>query len=122
MWRQKVVRLSHFLCLILFWPAIALVLWGELRPQPSALEQEFWDKGLHFTAYLGLGGIATLATGARRTALVIIGLIVLGGTLEIVQGMIGRDMSIYDEIANSLGAITGGTCAWALLWLLKKAP
>lgn len=122
MWRQKIVKMSHVLCLTLFWPAIALVLWGELRPQPSALEQLFWDKILHFTAYMGLAGLGTLATNGRRTYLIVICIILLGGAMEIAQGMVGRDMSFYDEIANSLGAITGGLIGWLFLHLLQKAP
>lgn len=122
MWRQKIVKLSHVLCLALFWPAAALVLWGELRPHPSTLEQEFWDKSLHFTAYMGLAGLGTLAANARRTPLIILGVALLGGALEIIQGMIGRDMSLYDEVANSLGAITGGLLSWLFLYLLQKMP
>lgn len=30
-----------------------------------------------------------------------------GGALEIIQGMVGRDMSVYDELANTLGVLAG---------------
>lgn len=100
---------------VLFWPAVAVVVWGEVNPHPGALEQHVWDKALHFSAYFGLAGIVTMALRARRMAVwAVLGLIVLGGVLEGVQGMIGRDMSIYDEMANGLGAICGGLLGWAV--------
>ena len=40
----------------LFWPALAVVAWGELTPRPPALPGPvgMWDKLDHFTAYFGL--------------------------------------------------------------------
>ena len=62
------MRWSHILALYLFWPAVLLVAWGELTPHPPNLEVEVWDKTLHFMAYFGLAGLATVALGARRPA------------------------------------------------------
>jgi VanZ family protein len=121
MWKSKIMKWSHLLALYLFWPALALVLWGELNPQPNDLERHVWDKVLHFMAYFGLAGIGTMALGARRKAIyLVLGLIVLGGLLEIIQGMIGRDMSIRDEFANSIGAIGGYLTGWLLLYTLTE--
>jgi VanZ family protein len=115
MLRHKVMKLSHLLALYLFWPAVLVVLWGELDPHPE-LEQEFWDKSLHFMAYFGLAGLGTVALNAgRRAAWAVLGLIAFGGFLEIVQGVIGRDMSLYDELANALGALGGGMSGWLLM-------
>ena len=67
---------------------MALVVWGELSPR-AATRFHIWDKLLHFTAYFGLAGIAYVALGGGRRALwSTLGLIVLGGVLEIVQGMV----------------------------------
>lgn len=98
---------------------IALVIWGELTPsQPSPFH--LWDKILHFGAYASLAGLASLAVGHRRPALAAVaGLIVLGGAMEIIQGMVGRDMSIWDEAANSLGAGTGAAVAWLYFSILR---
>ena len=52
----------------------------------------------------------------------ILGLIVLGGALEIAQGFTGRDPDIYDEVANLLGAVSGGCCGWLLMTLLRPKP
>lgn len=118
MTRETFVRLSRRAALILFWPAVAVVVWGELLPSGDG--PQIWDKLLHFTAYFGLAGIATVALGGGRRALwAMLGLIVLGGVLEIVQGMTGRDMSVWDEVANTIGAVSGFIAARIYLALLE---
>ncbi len=103
----------------LLWPALALVIWGELAP--SAGEAlPYWDKALHFTAYFGLSLMATIAVKADRRALWgVVALIVLGGTLEIIQRLVGRDAELLDEVANTLGVVTGWALGWAGVTLLK---
>jgi VanZ family protein len=103
----------------LFWPALALVIWGELRSHGENLE--VWDKLLHFTAYFGLALIATVALRANRLTLwVLAGLIALGGALEVIQGLVGRDADIHDEIANTLGVLIGGVLGWGIVLLHAK--
>ncbi|HEY8948613.1 MAG TPA: VanZ family protein [Rhizomicrobium sp.] len=98
---------------ILFLPVCAGVLGGELGP--SSGEPHLWDKALHFTAYFILSALAVAALRARKKALLaMLGLIVMGGALEIIQGMVGRDMSAYDELANTLGVIAGAIMVWAV--------
>ncbi|MGA7676382.1 MAG: VanZ family protein [Rhizomicrobium sp.] len=117
------MKWSPALALYLFWPAIVLVTWGELTPHPPDLTAHIWDKALHFTAYFGLAGLATVALDARKAAIwAVLGLVVLGGALEILQGFTGRDPDIYDEIANTIGALTGGCCGWLLMNLLQTKP
>jgi VanZ family protein len=114
------MKWSHVLALYLFWPAILFVAWGELTPQPPNLEAVVWDKALHFMAYFGMAGLATVALGARRPALwAVLSLAILGGVFEILQGFTGRDPSLYDEIANILGAGLGGCSGWLLMSLLQ---
>ncbi len=104
----------------LFWPAFMLVLWGELKPGHDA-EIHVWDKALHFTAYFGLAAIATVALRTRRSVLwALAALIAAGGVLEIVQGLVGRDSDIYDEAANTLGALAGAIMAWGFLTLIGR--
>ena len=115
------MKLSHILALYLLWPAIIFVAWGELTPNPPSIMNLFWDKSLHFTAYFGLAGMATVALKARRQAIwAVLGLVVLGGLLEILQGFTGRDPDIYDELANTLGAFTGGAAGWLLMTALSR--
>jgi VanZ family protein len=116
MWREKLMKWSPTLALYLLWPAIALVVWGEVKPQASEIETIIWDKALHFIAYFGLGGMICVALkGRRRVLAAILGLAVLGGLLEIVQGFTGRDPSFLDEAANILGAICGAAVGWLLI-------
>lgn len=98
---------------ILFLPACAGVLGGELGP--SGGEPHFWDKAVHFTAYFILSALAVAALRARKKALLaMLALIGMGAVLEVVQGMIGRDMSARDELANTLGVIAGAVVVWAV--------
>ena len=108
---------------ILFFPALLLVIWGELTAtEPPLLgDVEFQDKLLHFIAYLCLAGMAAAGFRARKPViLAAIGLIVMGGVLEIVQGYTGRDMSLGDEIANAAGVIAGAICGRAVIEPLRR--
>jgi VanZ family protein len=93
----------------LFWPALAVVAWGELTPHPPELTGPLsWDKLDHFIAYGGLSLLATLAWGLRRSLVwVFLAVVSLGGLLEILQTLVGRDGEWGDFIANDLGALTG---------------
>ena len=104
----------------LFWPALFLVIWGELGP-PSDIVGGVNDKVLHFTAYFGLAAMAAAGLKTRRSALIaVVALILFGGALEIVQGFVGRDMSIFDELANAAGATIGGVLGRALIEPLRR--
>jgi VanZ family protein len=105
----------------LLWPAIAVVAWGELTPNPPALAQDIWDKAEHFTAYFGLALLATLAWGLRRSLVfVYLGVVALGGALEILQALTGRDASWLDETANALGALAGLAVAAVYLAMPRR--
>lgn len=113
-------RWFQVLGLYLFWPAVAVICWGELSSGPAALEVQVWDKLLHFTAYFGLGCLICLAFKAdRRVIAATMGLVLFGGLLEIAQGFTGRDPSLYDELANMLGAVSGAGLGWIILWLVR---
>jgi VanZ family protein len=114
-------KFMHRLAMWLFWPAVVLVTWGELTPSPPHLEVHVWDKLLHFTAYFGLAAMAALSLKSRRTLVyALLGLIAFGGALEIVQGFTGRDADILDELANTLGAVSGALVGLALLRLVDR--
>ncbi|HEY0105321.1 MAG TPA: VanZ family protein [Rhizomicrobium sp.] len=119
---RKLLHLFRRLDAWLVAPAIIVVVFGELTHIPLAqkLEIDVWDKALHFTAYFGLALMTTIAVRAERRALWwALGLVVLGGALEIVQGSTGRDADIFDELANSLGVAAGLGLGWAGIALLK---
>jgi VanZ family protein len=91
-----------------FWPAVAVVVWGELTPHPPREAAVIWDKAEHFTAYFGLALLATLAWGLKRSLIwVYLSIALLGGALEILQFYTGRDGDWHDELANGLGAFAG---------------
>jgi VanZ family protein len=103
----------------LFLPALAVVIWGELKP--SAQGPEGWDKVLHFIAYFGLTGIAAVALGRTRAAVwAALALAVFGGILEIVQGYVGRDAEWGDELANILGVCAGLAAGLLTVALLRR--
>jgi VanZ family protein len=107
----------------LFLPALAVVAWGELTPSPPHVVNDMfgWDKAEHFTAYFGLALLASLGWGLRRSLVwVLLGVILLGGALEIAQGMVGRDADWHDELANSLGAFLGMTLAIVYLAIPRR--
>jgi VanZ family protein len=105
---------------MLFWPLLAYVIWGELTPHIPDYLGHVNDKLMHFMAYFLLAGMATLALKTRPPAVAVIGLVVLGGVLEILQGFVGRDMSFYDELANALGAIAGGLAGRGAVQRLRR--
>ena len=105
----------------LFWPAVAVVVWGQLTPQPPSLVENHWDKAQHFTAYFGLSLLATLAWGRRRGLIwILLAIIAMGAVMEVLQGMVGRDADWLDEVANSLGALTGMGLALAYLAIPRR--
>jgi len=111
---QKTARAAA----ILFLPALAGVIGGELAP-PGGPSIDIWDKAQHFTAYAILALLVTLFSRAGRMAIFgVLGLIVLGGALEIIQGFVGRDTELMDEVANTLGSAAGFVLGWALVRLL----
>jgi VanZ family protein len=120
-WRERLMKWVPLLALYLFWPTVLLVCWGELNPHPPGLEGIIWDKALHFMAYFGLSGIATVALKAdRRSVSAVLGLVLFGAALEVLQGFAGRDPSWYDQLANTLGAMSGGGMGWLLIQVLRS--
>ena len=121
MLKDKLLRSLQNLSLWLFWPAVALITWGELAPHPPDLSSILvWDKAQHFTAYFGLAAMATMVLGVnRRLVWAVLGVILLGGALEILQGYTGRDPDIFDFVANTLGALSG-TAIGILCWIALR--
>ena len=103
-------------------PALVIVIFGELTHSSpvGVFESYVWDKALHFTAYFGLSLMTTIAVRANRNALWwALGLVLLGGALEIIQGFTGRDADIFDELANTLGVLAGLGFGWLGISFLR---
>jgi VanZ family protein len=74
-----------------------------------------WDKAAHFVAFgLILWSIGVLFRRLPRTFAALSAL-VLGGAVEIVQGMVGRDASWGDLLADGLGILFA-----LLLWAVWR--
>ncbi len=78
---------------------------------PSNGHISFWhiDKIGHFIAYAGMAVLAMLNFDSKVPRMTAIGFgILLGGILEWGQSFVpGREMSLIDEIANTLGLLAG---------------
>lgn len=74
-----------------------------------------WDKALHFIAFgLILWSIGVLFRHLPRT-LAALSAFALGGAVEVVQGMVGRDASWGDLLADGLGILLA-----LLLWAIWR--
>ncbi len=100
----------------LFWPAVLVIVWGELTPNPPSEASLVPDKAEHFIAYFGLALLATLAWGLRPSLIwVYCSVVTLGGALEILQSLTGRDSEWLDQAVNAVAAILGMGAAIAYL-------
>lgn len=76
---------------------------------------QVWDKAAHFVAFgLILWSIGVLFRRLPRT-LAALSALAMGGAVEIVQGMVGRDSSWGDLLADGLGILTA-----LLLWAVWR--
>ena len=119
---RDLLHLVRRIDLWLIAPALLLVIFGELTHLKAvgALESYFCDKPLHFTAYFGLSLMTTIAVRANRNALWwALGLVLLGAFLEVIQRSLGRDADIFDELANTLGVLTGLGFGWLGIAFLR---
>jgi len=94
---------------ICFAVGIIIVVMGSLNPQPAILPLRLSDKLVHILAYAILGIVGSIGYPNRSmTAVLIGGLTVLGGAIEIAQIYIpGRDGTLLDVLANALGSVLG---------------
>ena len=89
----------------------------SLIPSELSPDISFWDKGLHFIAYMIFAFLASGISGNKKTLVYLsLGIVIYSGILETVQSIIpGRMMSGRDLLANTLGVVVG-----VLLSLLLK--
>jgi VanZ family protein len=92
---------------------VLIVIFVSLFPSTGV---SFWhiDKIGHFFAYAGMAVLALLVfnSGISRASALFFA-VALGAALEWGQSFVpGRDMSLMDGIANTLGVITGTVLFW----------
>lgn len=88
------------------WSLVVLVTVLSLIPGRDLPDIRVSDKVEHLLAYFTLMAWFGQIHGARLVP--VLALVALGGTLEVLQGMSGyREMSAYDQLANTLGVGLG---------------
>ncbi len=98
------------LWLLCGWAMLATVIWLSLTGEPPQIaEFLFADKLKHFLAYgVLMGWFGQLYTTANTQRGWLIGLVLLGVTMEFLQGWGGQRFFEYaDMLANTLGALFG---------------
>ncbi|MEM7336598.1 MAG: VanZ family protein [Chloroflexota bacterium] len=93
---------------VFFIYAIVIILLSLLPTEPE-IKVVGWDKIGHFSAYLvmSLLGLLTFSSKNGRISILVV-IISLGFILEWLQGFVpGRDTSLIDGLANSLGVLLG---------------
>ena len=122
MWKEQLLRFAHWMSVWAFWPAVAVIVWGELVPRLPQAFDEIGDKPQHFTAYFGLAGMAVVALGMRaRLIWALLGILALGGGLEILQAYTGRDPEFSDFVADAVGVAAGAVAGSLFLLGLRPA-
>lgn len=93
------------------------IIYMSLRPSLD-LTEHISDKAMHFLAYGAWAAIACATPrGARRMALYAGIIFATGLAIEIIQPNVGRDKSLADLVANSLGIAAGILLA---LWARRR--
>lgn len=88
------------------------ILLGSLTPLLSGANL-IPDKWQHFIAYLLWGFVLMLSSQRLRRRLVYLSLALLvGAVIEIVQPMVGREMSVLDFLADLAGLVVGAALGY----------
>ena len=85
------------------------IIWASLRPAGTGGAIPHLDKLLHLIVYGLLGAAIALAWPKLAKLKVLWGCVGFGAALELAQGImaVGRSASLFDGLANSLGAAMG---------------
>lgn len=88
--------------------ATALLLWGTLSPQAPAMAGglAMADKLWHAVAFWGWAGLVSYGW-ARSAAVIMVAALGLGGLIEYVQPLAGREAELADLGADLAGAACG---------------
>lgn len=106
----------------LFFVALAVVVYAGMKAQPVPQVVGHFDLMLHFGAFGLLSALWVLGFSRELRLLGLVGLLVLGGGIELWQGwaLAERQASFVDMAANASGVILGGGIAWSGVRVLFK--
>ncbi len=83
-----------------------------------------WDKVAHATMFYGFTLLALVCLPWNRKAEIVLAVIAIGAASEIAQGFTGRDMSVFDWLADSAGAVVAAVPIYVarLRQIAQQAP
>jgi VanZ family protein len=119
--RRQTYRWSSMGVVAIYWLGMFV---GTHYPTPPHTPLGNVDKWMHFSAYLGLALLLSIATAVRRPVSLAIGLAIVlllagyGVFDELTQPLFGRDCELLDWCADVAGILIGTTCfqIGALVW------
>lgn len=89
---------------VVFWLVLGAVLALALLPSKSVAAYGFgYDKLNHMAAFFTLGVLARISWPHSRSILAIFALLLLGVGIEVAQYYLGRDASVWDVLADTIG-------------------
>jgi VanZ family protein len=98
--RRKINRLAF----AVFTAATLFTLWRALAPDDGGGSSLIpWDKAKHFLVFYVLTALAIIALPSSRFWRISVVLLAFGGAIEILQGLVGRDASWLDLLADACG-------------------
>ena len=85
------------------------IVWASLRPAGTGGAVPHMDKVLHLLVYAILAGGISLGWPKLSKFRIFLGCVLFGVSMELGQSLIGlgRDASLWDGIANGVGAALG---------------
>jgi len=111
---------------IVFLAVVLLVVFGlSLNTRPEAVlgRLSLYDKAEHFAAYLVLGFLAFRVINRRGVfpvALAIASCAALGGLVEIIQPLVGRNRELADFLVDLAGAAIGVALSAVVAAMLSR--
>ena len=83
-----------------------------------------WDKLAHGTMFYGFTLLALVCLPWSRKGDIVLAVIAIGAASEIAQGLTGRDMSVFDWLADTAGAMVAAMPVYVarLRQIAQQAP
>lgn len=100
--------------------AIIIVL--TLTPGAAVLDLagfDLWDKAEHALAFAALV-LPNSCCNRRSLPLTVLGAVLLGGAIELIQPFVGREASLGDFAADLVGIASGAALGSALIQSLRR--
>lgn len=102
-----------------FWGGVGIITVASVLPGETMPPIDLWDKAQHAVTYAAVAALGGAGFGAARARwLAALGLVTLGGLLEVAQIYVpGRSGDFGDGVANAIGVVAGIVAAG---WLMGR--